>query len=172
MRIGKSVYLPLFLLVAALAPAGCRQMIRESFKPPKVDVVDVGIDSDTLANPKNPWRFVLTLSVDNPNPYALNIAGIAYSGMIGTDVVAEGELADEFRIAPSGVTVVKAPVSLRPGAFQAAARRVLAKKTISWEFNGSVGIVTPVVGVVRIPFSKTGCYDLFYILKQMGIGFN
>lgn len=172
MRIAKSRYLPLILLIAALPFGGCRQVMKDAFKTPKVEVLDVALDSDPTKDARSPWRFVVTLSVDNPNPYALQVARLGYSGMIGSEVVAEGERSDAIRIEPSGKTVVRAPVSLNPGAFEAAARQVLTKKALSWEFNGSVSMKTPVMGIVRVPFSKTGSYDLFYILKRMGIGLN
>jgi LEA14-like dessication related protein len=172
MRIAKWHYLPLFLLLAALPLSGCRQMMKEAFKTPRVELAEVALDSDPSKGAGSPWRFLLTLNVDNPNPYPLNVARFAYTGMIGGEVVAEGEQVDERRIAASGVTTVKVPIALKPGAFETAARQVLTKKSLAWEFNGSVGLRTPLTGVVRIPFSKTGSYDLFYILKRMGIGLN
>lgn len=170
MRIAKWNYLPLILLIAMLPVAGCRQMVKDAFKTPKVELVEVSLDSDPSRDARAPWRFLLTLTVENPNPYPLNIARFAYSGMIGNDVVAEGEQGVETRIEASGMTTVRVPITLKPGAFETAARQVLTKKSLSWEFNGSVGLRTPLMGVVRVPFSKNGVYDLFYILKRMGIG--
>ena len=172
MRIAKLMYLLLVLLIASLPLSGCRQMVKESFKTPKVEVLEVGLEADPGEVAMAPWRFVLTLAVDNPNPYSLNVARLAYSGMIGSDVVAEGELPEAIRIEASKVTTVAIPILLKPGAFESAARQVLTKKTLSWEFNGSVDLHAPLLGIVRIPFSKTGSYDLFYILKRMGIGLN
>jgi LEA14-like dessication related protein len=168
----KSVVLLWILLLVVLPASGCRQMVKQVFETPKVELADVALDSDPTRNLLSPWRFMVTLKVDNPNSYALNVARIAYSGMIGNEVVAEGESAEDIRIAPSGVTTVRAPISLKPGAFETAARQVLTKKSLSWEFDGSVGLRTPIGNVIRIPFSKTGSYDLFYILKRMGIGLN
>jgi hypothetical protein len=35
-----------------------------------------------------------------------------------------------------------------------------------------VGVVAPVIGVVRVPFSRTGTIDPMDILRRKGIGFN
>lgn len=172
MRIPKPSYLPLILLLAVLPLSGCRQLVKEVFKTPKVSLREVALDSDPAKASKSPVRFMLTLDVDNPNPYPLDVARFAYTGMIGRDVVAEGDQAAGIRIEPSGVTTVRVPVALNPGAFESAARQVLTQKSLSWEFNGSVGLRAPMMGVVPVPFSKTGTFDLYYILKRMGIGLN
>jgi LEA14-like dessication related protein len=172
MRIPKLAYLPLVLLLAAMTLSGCRQLVKEVFKTPRVELREVALDSDPASRSKSPWRFMLTLAVDNPNPYPLDVARFAYTGMIGQDVVAEGDQAVGIHIEPSGITTVKVPVALNPGAFESAARQVLTQKSLSWEFNGSVGLRAPMIGVVPVPFSKTGSFDLFYILKRMGIGLN
>lgn len=172
MRIGKRAHLLLVLLALFAAAAGCRHMTRPSFRTPDVDLVDVSLDSDPTVNPRNPWRFMVSLAVNNPNPYPLDVASLAYSGMIGDEVVAEGEREEHVRVGASGVTIVKAPIVLNPGAFEAAARKVLARRSLPWEFNGSVGLRTPVVGTVRIPFSKAGTYDILYILRKMEIILN
>ena len=56
--------------------------------------------------------------------------------------------------------------------FLTASRDVLVARKLSYELNGSVGIDTSVVGVVRIPFSKTGRFDPEEFIRQRGFGFN
>jgi len=79
---------------------------------------------------------------------------------------------EEVRIEPSGETVVKVPVRLQTDVFADALREVLDARAVSYEFNGSVGVVAPLVGVVRVPFSRTGTIDPMDILRRKGIGFN
>jgi len=86
--------------------------------------------------------------------------------------VADGERTEEIRVEPSGDTMVKVPVTLRTEAFAAALRQVLEARKIPYEFCGSVGVVAPVVGTVRVPFSKAGEIDPLDILRKKGIGFN
>jgi LEA14-like dessication related protein len=172
MRIPKPAYLLLILLLAVPPLSGCRQLVKEAFKTPRVELREVALDSAPAGASKSSVRFMLTLDVDNRNPYALDVARFAYTGMIGRDVVAEGDQAAGMRIGPSGITTVKVPVALAPGAFESAARQVLAQKSLSWEFNGSVGLRAPMMGVITVPFSKSGTFDLYYILKRMGIGLN
>ena len=70
------------------------------------------------------------------------------------------------------VHVVKVPVRLQTDVFAAALREVLEARAVSYEFNGSVGVVAPVIGIVRVPFSRTGTIDPMDILRRKGISFN
>jgi LEA14-like dessication related protein len=172
MRIAKKF--PFFLILLAVLPAmaGCDRLVRQAFDPPKVDLVDVALESDPTRNPRGPWRFLVTLSVDNRNPYGLEIARFAWTGSIGDSVVTSGDRPEAIRIAPSGVSTVRTSVALDPGALEAAARHVLSRRSVSWAINGSVGLRAPLVGVVPVPFSKSGRYDMAYILKRLGVGLN
>jgi len=163
-----------FLLVAAMAlsASSCRPLIREVFRNPKVKLVDVVVSGNPFLAPRAPLDAVLHLSVDNPNEYPLTVVQVAYTATLGTRRVASGERNEEIRIEPSGVTVVKIPVQLVPQAFEAALREVLEARAASYEFNGSVEVVAPIVGAVRIPFSKRGTIDPAILLRKKGIGFN
>jgi len=136
-----------------------------------VRVVDIGIAGNPFQS-RGPVEVVLHLAVNNPNSYALTVAGVVYSATVGTRRVADGERNEEMRIEPSGETVVTVPVRLQTDVFADALREVLEARSVSYEFNGSVGVVAPVVGVVRVPFSRTGTIDPMDILRRKGIGFN
>jgi len=169
-------YLPLLMLLPALvlaaASPSCRTLVRESFRSPKVRVTDVALVSNPLADPRSPWKFLLSLEVNNRNDYPLRVAYVAYSATLGRETVADGEHNDDIRIDASGLTVVQVPLSIRPESMEAALRQVLSGRAVSYEFNGSVGLRTPVIGVVRIPFSKAGGFDPLEVLKRKGFGFN
>ncbi len=171
MRKANPIYL-LLLLPLAISPLSCRGMVKEMFKTPKVRVIDVALASNPLADPLKPWDFLLSLEVNNPNDYPLFVSYVAYSAIIGQETVAGGEHREDIRLGASGLTVVKVPLSIQPEFFVNAARDALLGRSVSYEFNGSVGLRTPVVGVVRIPFSKTGGFDPAEILKKKGFGFN
>jgi hypothetical protein len=49
---------------------------------------------------------------------------------------------------------------------------VIEARALPYEFNGSVGVVAPIVGVVRVPFSRNGTIDPVDLLRRKGIGFN
>jgi len=172
MRIVKR-FLPLLVLLAfPLMAVSCRPLLKEAFKSPKVRVTDVSLASNPFNDPKGPWDLTLTLEVNNPNGYPLNVAHIAYAVIIGREAVAEGDHRADIRIEASQVTTVRVPLQLRPEAFQEAMRQVLQARHLDYEFNGSVGVHAPVVGVVRIPFSKTGTIDPVDLLRKKGFGFN
>jgi LEA14-like dessication related protein len=100
------------------------------------------------------------------------VAGVRYTAKIGTVPVADGERNEETRIGPSGVTLVKVPVTLRAEGFEAAVRELVSAHAIPYEFSGSLAVVAPVAGTVRIPFSKSGTIDPVKILRKKGYGFN
>lgn len=161
--------LPLLAVVASLQTS-CRMIVRESFRTPKVRVVDVALVSNPVVDPRAPWDLALRLEVNNRNSFPLQVSYVAYSAILGRETVADGELRDEIRVGASGLTVVQVPLSIRPEAVSTAVRHVLAGRSVDYEFNGSVGIRAPVVGVVRIPFSKTGGFDPMEILKKKRFG--
>lgn len=172
MRIAKRFLLLIVLSAVSLAATSCRPLLKEVFKPPKVRVTDVLLDSNPVNDPKGPWAFILTLEVDNPNGYPLNVSQVAYSAVIGRDTVAEGDHREDLRIEASRTTTVKVPLSIRPDAFREALRQVLQARRLDYEFNGSVSLQAPIVGVVRIPFSKTGNVDAIDLLRKKRLGFN
>ena len=134
-------------------------------------LADIGVAGNPFQS-RGPIEAILYLAVNNPNSYALTVASVAYSATVGTRRVADGERTEEIRIEPSGETMVKVPVRLQTEVFADALREVLNARTLSYEFNGSVGVVAPFVGVVRVPFSRTGTIDPMDILRKKGIGFN
>ncbi len=142
------------------------------FRPPKIRVVDVALASSPLLDRGTQWTAIVSLEVDNPNTYPLTVAHIAYSAIMDTRTVADGERAEDIRIGASGVTVVKLPVVFRPEAFADAARMVLGKRALHYELNGCASLRAPVAGTVRIPFSRTGTIDPVEILKKKGLGLN
>lgn len=162
----------LALLLAAVAPLACKSIIREAFRTPKVRVIDIAFTSNPLADPDAPWTAEVRLEVNNPNDYALTVVHVAYSAIMDTRTVADGEQTDEVRIGASGITVVRMPVAFRPEAFAYAARQVFVKRSLHYEFNGSAALRAPIAGTVRIPFSKTGTFDAAEILRKKGLGFN
>ena len=171
MRIVKRWVLLLLVGALVLPVSSCRPLLREVFKAPKVRVVDIGIGGNPFQS-RGPIEVVLHLAVNNPNSYALTVASVAYSATVGTRRLADGERTEEIRIEPSGETVVKVPVRVQTDVFADALREVLDARAVTYEFNGSVGVVAPVVGVVRVPFSRKGTIDPLDILRRKGIGFN
>ena len=171
MRIVKRWILLLLFGALCLPVSSCRPLLKEVFKAPKVRVVDIGIGGNPFQS-RGPVEAILHLSVNNPNSYPLTVASVAYSATVGTRRLADGELTEEIRIEPSGETVVRVPVRLQTDAFAVALREVLDARSVSYEFNGSVSVIAPIVGVVRIPFSRIGTIDPMDILRRKGIGFN
>src|SRR5512134_3502712 len=172
MRIAKR-FLPLLALLAVpLAAASCRPLLKEVFQSPKVRVAEALLTSDPRNNPEGPWEVLLTLEVDNPNGYPLTVSHVAYTAVIGRETVAEGELLADIQVEASRMTPVRVPVTLRPDAFREAMRHILQARRLGYELNGSVAVSVPIMGTVRIPFSKTGTLDPVNLLRRKGFGLN
>jgi len=171
MRIVKRWILLLLFGALCLPASSCRPLLKEVFKAPKVRVVNIGLAGNPFVS-RGPVEAILHLAVINPNSYAVTVAGIAYTATVGTRRVAEGERNEEIRIEPSVETVVTVPVRLQTEEFAAALQEVLEARALSYEFNGSVGVVAPLAGVIRVPFSRTGTIDPMDLLRRKGIGFN
>ncbi len=114
----------------------------------------------------------MTLLVDNPNEFPLTVVGVSYSAILEEESAAEGEERLDLRIEAAGPTRVTVPLSLRPDAFLKAGRRILQSRKIDYEFNGSVTFLAPVIGTIRIPFSRRGSIDAVDLLMRKGFGIN
>jgi LEA14-like dessication related protein len=164
--------IPLLLLPALLLCApSCKPLLREVFESPKVRLASVGFSGNPL-QARGPMEAILYFSVLNPNSYALTVTQVAYTATVGKKRLTSGERNEEIRIEPSGETIVKIPVLLDTDAFSAALREVLEARAVPYEFNGSLGVAAPLVGVVRVPFSRNGTIDPVDLLRKKGFGFN
>lgn len=170
-RIVKRLALLLLLPALLLSASSCKSLVRGVFKNPKVRLVSIGIAGNPFLS-REPLEAVLHLSVTNPNSYALVVSQVSYAATLGTQRLASGEKNEEVRIEPSGETIVQVPVLLAVEAFPAALQEFLEARAVPYAFNGSVGVAAPVVGIVRIPFSKEGTIDPKDLLRKKGIGFN
>lgn len=169
MRIAKRAFSFAFVLLAALPLVySCRALIRQSFKSPKVRVIDIDFAEGPRELDKDLMAFTIRLAIDNPNDYPLNVVSVGYSACIGQTTIADGERRDDIRLGASGVTVVAVPLTIHFEAFKEAGRAIMEARAIQYEFNGSVGIKTPVVGVIRVPFSKVGTIDPLDVFKKKG----
>jgi LEA14-like dessication related protein len=171
-RIVKRLLPLLFLSALLVLASSCRPLVRQVFKNPKVRVVSVGLGGNPFQPSKEPLEAVLNLMVTNPNSYALTVSRAVYNVTVGKQRLAGGEKPEEVRIEPSGETLVKVPVSLDTNAFNAALREMIETRAIPYEFSGSLAVDAPLVGVVPLPFSKSGPLAPVEILRNKGFGFN
>ena len=146
-------------------------LMREAFKSPKVRVISVKLSANPFLT-KDPLDIVLHLEVLNQNSYALNVSRATYSVTIGKQELASGEKNEQFRLEPSRETAVTVPVTLNPGVFTAAMHEIIEFRAVPYEFNGSLEVEAPLVGIVRVPFSKTGTFDPIDFIRRKKIPFN
>ena len=155
-----------------LFASSCRPLLRQVFKKPKVQVVSIGIAGNPFNPSREPLEAIINLSVQNPNSYALTVSQAVYTVIVGKQLLASGERPEEIRIEPSGETLVRVPVSLDTNAFSAALQDLIEARSVPYEFNGSLAVDAPLVGIIHVPFSKKGAIDPMDLLRKKGIRFN
>jgi LEA14-like dessication related protein len=117
-----------------------------------------------------PVRLVLVLQVTNPNSYALSLSRVTYAGHLGSVRIAEGEHAQEVTLEGGGkATLVRVPVDVLPASLREAFLRTLSKRSLDYALDGSLGVGTPVLGVVQVPFSVSGSMDAVELLRRLGV---
>ncbi|MCL2102954.1 MAG: LEA type 2 family protein [Syntrophorhabdaceae bacterium] len=161
----------IFLSALLLFLPSCRALVREVFKTPKVRVVSVKL-SDNPFLTKDALDLVIHLEVLNPNSYALSVSQAVYSVTIGKRELISGEKNEQVRLEPSQETTVMVPITLNPGSFRAALNEIIEARAVPYEFNGSLEVDAPLVGIVRAPFSKTGVFDPLDLIRKKVLQFN
>lgn len=147
----------------------CSTLVKKTVKAPKVRVVDVEIPTNLLSDRSAPLATNIRLAVSNPNGYDLEVSSIAYSATLATTLIARGESREKILLPAEKTTEITVPVTILHEGIIEALKEVLARRSAPYEFNGSIGIDAPVVGTVRIPFSKTGEIDPLELLRKRGI---
>lgn len=170
MRTARALLLLLVSALLLLPLAGCRELVRESFQPPKARLIDVEPGGELRSMLKGgPVRLVLVFQVTNPNAYTLAVSRIAYSGHLGTVRIAQGEHPQEVVLEGGKGSLVRAPLEISPSAFREALLKTIAKRAVDYEFNGCLGVRTPLLGVLQVPFSVGGQLDAGDLMRAAGV---
>lgn len=95
------------VLMALSLLAGCA-LLRSQVEAPRVSLSAIGVESLGLLE----QRFRLTLRVQNPNGFPINIKGMDYRVVLNGEPFASGVSAAGVRVPASGESLVMVPVTV------------------------------------------------------------
>lgn len=138
------------VMALALVMTGCA-VLRSQVEAPRVTLASVGIESLGLLE----QRFELTLRVQNPNGFPINIRGLDYQVVLNGQPFAAGVSNTAARVPASGEAMVTVPVTanLLDTVQQVLKWRTAPPDAVDYALDGSVRLS----GFdLRMPFEYSG----------------
>ncbi|MDY6919379.1 MAG: LEA type 2 family protein [Pseudomonadota bacterium] len=139
------------LLVGILLLGGCSQL-NNAVKEPDLSLSDIRIsdinfDAVTLG---------VTMTVDNPNAFALALAGYEYRARFNGRELARGSTDQGFRVPARGTQKIEVPVQLTYKEVMGLLNPVGDSGTVSYEIDSKVRLDAPVLNLFSLNSSKSG----------------
>jgi len=119
---------------------------------PRVSFQDVrytGISFDAI-------DLAVDVNIQNDNPVSINLSGFDYQFDINDNPFLTGQQEYAFSIASMDQTTLQIPVSVNFQDMYNAVSSLLTEDQASYRMAGGVSFDVPVLGLLRIPFSKRG----------------
>ena len=138
--------------VALLTLAGCRDLVRRAFSPPRavfrrIELQQLGFGGGRLA---------VALELYNPNGYALSATGARYQLFVDDSFpVGTGATTDTVRVAAHDSALVRLPLDVQWSELRAAGVDVLRAGSAHYRIAGDVDVATP-VGSYAVPLDARG----------------
>ena len=140
--------LPVALL---LGVAGCASLARRAFQNPVVAVADTKV---TGLSPRG-GSLEVTLRVENPNDFRLDIGAVRYVVLVDSTQVATGRIDRVVTLEPTSTTLVAVPVQFALDAVAMVGVRFLTTGSLQYRVTGQFDYVTPFGRLTR-PFASDG----------------
>ena len=134
-----------------LSLTGCRSLARAAFIPPDVAVADTKVRNIGLRG----GALDVTLRVDNPNDFRLDVAGVRYIVWVDSTQVATGNVERVVTLLPRSTTLVEVPVEFLLEALRVVMVRFVASGTVPYRVTSEFRYVTPFGSITR-PFESAG----------------
>jgi LEA14-like dessication related protein len=99
---------------------------------------------------------LMTLEIDNNNPFAVAIKSLNYGINLGGEKFANGATTKPTDITKNGKSTVEIPVDVDFLKLGRSAYKLLTKSSTGYELTGNMKISIPKVGDKEFPFSKVG----------------
>ena len=140
-------------LVSALVLSltGCRSLARAAFVPPEVAVADTKVRNIGLRG----GALDVSLRVENPNDFRLDVAGVRYVVWVDSTQVATGNVERVVTLLPRSTTLVEVPVEFLLEALRVVMVRFMSSGTVPYRVTGEFRYVTPFGSLTR-PFESGG----------------
>jgi LEA14-like dessication related protein len=141
------------LLAFALMLTGCAELEKytEVIKP------TAKLTDSRLANIDfEKADLVFDLAVENPNPVAINLAGLNYDLKIENHSLLSGVTARGVEIKPASTSTVQVPVSLEFDDLKKLPGEIWKQDRLGYQLDTEFVVDLPVIGNYAIPVSKQG----------------
>lgn len=96
------------------------------------------------------------VAIDNPNTVGVHLNGLDYDLQLDGASFLKGTKEDKLDIAANSSAAVSIPLSLTFDKIRKAVKAVSTLDTIPYRLELGVGLDVPVLGVIRVPISKSG----------------
>jgi LEA14-like dessication related protein len=138
-------------LGGVLAVAGCASIARRAFQNPVVTVADTKVTGVSARG----GSLEVTLRVENPNDFRLDVGALRYVVWVDSTQVATGQLDRVVTLEPAATSTVVVPVQFALDAVAMVGVRFLTTGSLQYRVTGQFDYVTPFGRLTR-PFASDG----------------
>ena len=138
-------------LGGVLAVAGCASIARRAFQNPVVTVADTKVTGFSARG----GSLEVTLRVENPNDFRLDVGALRYVVWVDSMQVATGQLDRIVTLEPVTTSTVVVPVQFALDAVAMVGVRFLTTGSLQYRVTGQFDYVTPFGRLTR-PFASDG----------------
>ena len=138
-------------LGGVLAVAGCASIARRAFQNPVVMVADTKVTGFSARG----GSLEVTLRVENPNDFRLDVGALRYVVWVDSTQVATGQLDRIVTLEPVTTSTVVVPVQFALDAVAMVGVRFLTTGSLQYRVTGQFDYVTPFGRLTR-PFASDG----------------
>jgi len=142
------------LLAAPLVLAGCAglgELAGAAFEKPRLSFRGVAVEGLDLEGATLDFDF----RIENPNPYGVRLARVAFGLDVEGQRVTRGEVAGGLEVPANGAAPVRFAARLRYADVPRFVELVRTRDRVAYALRGAVGVDTP-LGVVELPLSHDG----------------
>lgn len=152
-RLLKSISLLSLLSILSLSSCSYKELLnRANIKNPEVEVTDVRFAGLSFAAAD----LLFDLKIKNPNGIGVNLAGFDYDFQINDNSFVSGKQENGLKIAARGENAISLPVTLKFKDLFHTYKTIRNRDSLAYKLACSFSFDLPVLGVVRVPVSKSG----------------
>ncbi len=162
------VYYSRFVLAALVLAGiglGCATLqqlaTQVSVKQPDVEVVGAHLQKLSFTDAE----LNFDVAVKNPNAVGIDLKGFHYDFLINGHSLLAGDKTDALKIPAKGSGMVQIPVTLNFVDLYKTFQALKNKDTVPYQLKGDFSFELPVLGLVKVPASKSGTLPLAKIPK-------
>jgi len=138
-------------LAVCIGLGACASLARRAFQNPVVTVADTKV---TGFSPRG-GSLEVTLRVENPNDFRLDVGAVRYAVWVDTTQLATGQIDRIVTLEPTATSTVVVPVQFALDAVAMVGVRFLTTGSLQYRVTGQFDYVTPFGRLTR-PFTSDG----------------